>query len=316
MAVTQTLRSGLQSLNIPPDELPSRIVGGAFDGEYFHLGVPKHLMDMMLVPEENRDWYTCQWDPAHILELAEGNAMNHAKCQHAKIVFSTISEVSKSFSYGKSFRELLEEAAVERYYDDENIEEVQENSANVRVPGHFSDTRFATYSSIVMDKWLNNYQYYYKILNRNMDDILNKINNAPFIFSCGGLRDAYSVLGSMPNAFQKPNIPSWEVSSIYETHLNTLKNMETLDPPKLSILSIFPTIGSMAKEISKYHEYQGCPLLVKLQPVQSTRAQTSRDDSLCNNVEDALHAAGKIVRPVIPQDDELALHFQRQYCPP
>jgi len=72
----------------------------------------------------------------------------------------------------------------------------------------------------------------------------------------------------------------------------------------------------MAKEISKYHEYQGCPLLVKLQPVQSTRAQTSRDDSLCNNVEDALHAAGKIVRPVIPQDDELALHFQRQYCPP
>lgn len=303
-SVTSTLRDGLDSLKIPQKEQPSRIVGGAFDGEYFHLGVPQHLMNMMLVPEENRDWYSFQWDPAHILELAEADALNSAKCQPAKQVISTISDVSKSFSYGKSFRELLQEAALE-FNNEEKDEGCLANTSSLRMPGHFSETRFATYSSAVIDKWLNNYSYYYKVMNKNKDDKLDKIDNAPFIFSCGGLRDTYSVLGNMSNAFQKSNIPSWEVSSIYETHINVFNKMEeSLDPTNLSISSIsdstiLPTLGAMAQEVSSSHEYQGCPLLNKLIPLQSTRSQMSRSDSLCNNVEDALQAAGKVVRPVI-----------------
>lgn len=55
-AVTRCLRDGLKSLEIPPEKMSSRIVGGAFDGEYFYLEVPEQLMNMMLVPEENRKW--------------------------------------------------------------------------------------------------------------------------------------------------------------------------------------------------------------------------------------------------------------------
>lgn len=74
------------------------------------------------------------------------------------------------------------------------------------MPGHFSETRFATYSSVVIDKWLNNY---YKIMNRKQDDNLDK-TALPHSY----LHVAVCV---------KPNIPSWEVSNIFEAHINALK---------------------------------------------------------------------------------------------
>ena len=127
-------------------ELSCRIVSGAFDGEYFHLSVPSHLLNMLLVRDEGRKWYTFQWDPAHILELAEKDSMNNSSCNSVKNVISTISDVSKSFSHGKSFRELLEEAASSIEEGDESEENPEGiGRGNARTPGHFSDTRFATY---------------------------------------------------------------------------------------------------------------------------------------------------------------------------
>lgn len=73
LEVTKTLKSGLSSINIPENELSKRMVGGAFDGEYVHLKVKKHLMDSLLVSDESRDWYSFQWDAAHIIELAKKN---------------------------------------------------------------------------------------------------------------------------------------------------------------------------------------------------------------------------------------------------
>lgn len=71
LAVTKTMKKGINNLKIPQDETSTRIVGGAFDGEYFNLNVPKHFLGSELVSEDSRDWYSFQWDPAHILELAE-----------------------------------------------------------------------------------------------------------------------------------------------------------------------------------------------------------------------------------------------------
>lgn len=282
MKVTQCLRNGLVNLKIPAETLSSRIIGGAFDGEYFHLSVDSHLLNSLLVSEEARKWYTFQWDIAHIIELAEKDSMNESSCQPVKQIVSTISEVSKSFSHGKSFRELVKEANNESNDDDDDelfefrseIEKVK-----VRVPGHFLETRFATYSSVVIDKWLNNYPLYYNILNDKQEDNLHKIDNAPFVFSCGGLC-AYAVVGSMSNAVQKPNIPCWEIDTILETHLNILKEMaDILDPSKLKVASIsestvLPTLESMTKEIVEKHEYKGVPLLTKVHSIHSTRSAT------------------------------------------
>ncbi len=70
-SVTKTLRTGVDSLKIPRDELPKRVVGGAFDGEYFHLNVPEHFLTAVFVSENAKEWYSFIWDPAHIIELAE-----------------------------------------------------------------------------------------------------------------------------------------------------------------------------------------------------------------------------------------------------
>lgn len=142
-------------------------------------------------------------------------------------------------------------------------------------------------------------------MNREKKDELDKINNAPFVFSCGALCDAYSVIGNMSNAVQKPNIPCWEIDTILETHLNVLKKMdESLDPSKLNVVSIcdslvFPTLASMTKEVTEKHVYKGCPLLIKEQLLHSTRSSTSKESSHCDNVEAALKSSAKSIRPLI-----------------
>jgi len=56
--VTETLVNGLSNLKIPAEELDSRSVGGAFDGKYFNLGVPRNVFSKLERPDEAKDWYT------------------------------------------------------------------------------------------------------------------------------------------------------------------------------------------------------------------------------------------------------------------
>lgn len=305
ISVTRCLQKGLSNLEIPAQELSSRIVGGAFDGEYFHLGVDSHLHNMMLVSEEAREWYTYQWDIAHIIELAEKDSMQDSSCEPIRKVVSTISETSKSFSHGKSFRLLVEEASLEIDEEDEEDFYQEIEKVKVRVPGHFSETRFATYSAVVIEKWLNNYPLYYRIMNREQKDDLDRIDNAPFVFTCGGLYDAYTVVGSMSNAAQKPNIPCWEIDTIIQTHLKILEEMaDILDPSKIKVTSIsnstvLPTLAAMTKEVVEKHEYKNCPLLTKVHYVRSTRSTKSVEASHCEEVEEALKTSAKSVRSLI-----------------
>lgn len=237
----------------------------------------------------------------------ENDSVKDSSCKPLTQVFSTISEISKSFSHGKSFRELVEEASIEPSEDDEDQEFYSDETekVKVRVPGHFSETRFATYSSVVIDKFLNNYPLYYTIMNRQQSDTLDRIDNASFVFSCGGLSDAYSVVGNLSNAVQKPNIPCWEIDTIVETHLNILQEMaDSLDPSKIKVESIsnstdFPTLASMTKQAVEKHEYKGCPLLTKVHSVLSTRATTSEESSHCDNIEATLKTSAKPLRSLI-----------------
>lgn len=92
---------------------------------------------------------------------------------------------------------------------------------------------------------------------------LDKIDNAPFIFSCGALSDVYEVVGKLSNAVQKPGIPSWEVSSLFETYTNTLEKMSgNLKNVKIDSLDkeLFPTMSSMVKNVWEMGEYDSCPI--------------------------------------------------------
>ncbi len=52
-SATKTIKNGIKNLKIPQDETCTRIVGGAFDGEYFNLKVSQHFMDSELVSEDS-----------------------------------------------------------------------------------------------------------------------------------------------------------------------------------------------------------------------------------------------------------------------
>lgn len=104
----------------------------------------------------------------------------------------TISRVSQRFSHGQAYRLFLEGADI--------AQSENEPIKKARTPGHFSDTRFAMYSYEVFRKWLHNYEFYYRRLNRENDDELSNIDHAPFMFLCAGFRDIYEVIGKFSNA--------------------------------------------------------------------------------------------------------------------
>lgn len=292
--VTRTLRDGLESLNISQADLRKRLVGGAFDGEYVHLGVGSHLLDSLLVPKnpDDRDWYTFQWDPAHIVELAEADAKN--KDKDVQDTLGIISKVSKSFSYGKSYRMLMEEASLPD--EMEIATNLPKKKERARTPGHFSETRFATYSSEVLKKWLHNYKYYYRMMNREQNDKNDKIDNAPFLFSCAGLNDVYEIVGKLSNAIQKHDVTVWEISTIIETYTSTLnqmaENVISSEPDE----NLFPCLSKIFKEVSETGEFASCPILTKKYTSHGTRGHFRKPQASTESYEEALKAASKSIQ--------------------
>lgn len=201
-------------------------------------------------------------------------AANDAKKNDAKKnkhsienITQTISRVSQTFSHGKAYRLLLEEGG------EFNQHQTDETHSKVRTPGHFSDTRFATYSSDVLKKWLHNYKFYYRRLNKEADDELLNIDNASFMLSCAGLSDIYEVIGKLSNAVQKPDIPPWDSDSLSD--------------------SLFPVLSNMFKQVSEKGEYETCPIFVRKISVHGTRRRNIAEDSVCVGYDDSLKVACK-----------------------
>ena len=76
------------------------------DGQYVHLGIKKHVMDLRQGFKDQLDWLLFSWDPAHKLSLAENdvikdNADGTKKEGSLKDVTDTIQDIWKHVSYGK-----------------------------------------------------------------------------------------------------------------------------------------------------------------------------------------------------------------------
>jgi len=67
--------------------------------ESLNLGVPNQLANMMLLNDNQKEWYSYQWGPAHILELTEKDARKHIAS--VLTVLLTVNEIS--FARGKWF---------------------------------------------------------------------------------------------------------------------------------------------------------------------------------------------------------------------
>jgi hypothetical protein len=159
----------------------------------------------------------------------------------------TIGDISKQFKYGKSCRELLLEAV---------------EGERIRTPGHFSDTRFDTYSAEVIKKWFNNYPNYYRHLNRLASGDLDRINNAPFLLIAAELCDIYGEMAIISKQFQNPETTPWQLQQNYEVGMYELQQkLASLDDTKLELSQLktnMPKLYEVYHNISTSGEYRNC----------------------------------------------------------
>lgn len=311
VGVTRTLKKGLSNLDISDKEIETRCVGGAFDGEYFNLKVPHNLLESCLIDDEAKTWFSFQWDPAHILELAEHDTRKHPSSKYIQKTIDIVSDVSKMFSYGKSYRqavticehsEMSPESDIELerdIFETENHESITAKK-KFKAPRHFSNTRFATYSSKVLKTFIDNFDVYYKHMSIKQMDDLDTINNASFLFTIGALDSVYQIIGSASNAVQKPDVSPWEIKQLLDTYMNALQQIaahldqESFNSENIS-MDLLPTLHQMSKSVFEIGEFNSCAILSKKYNVQRTRNSELTEESNCDHYTDSLKRAAKAV---------------------
>ena len=77
----------------------SQVEGGSYDGQYFHLNVPKHMTEMLgLAPQ-----LQCTWDP-----LKENHIRKDAEFAWQVSLSNTCQELYRKFNWGKNYQALVE----------------------------------------------------------------------------------------------------------------------------------------------------------------------------------------------------------------
>lgn len=174
------------------------------DGQYFNLGVEKHLDEQYeAVGVAHHDH-----DPIHRAGLVDTHLRNPRRKDFSEKwlndIIETISQVFDVFNWGKEFEHLLK-AALE--FSEENPE------FQVKNPLFFSATRFANYSERVFKSFLVDIPILVKCLEENqMDDknknrmkfatLSNKIMNVKFLISLSGVTDVYRIFSELVQKLQ------------------------------------------------------------------------------------------------------------------
>ena len=72
---------------------PSQIEGASFDGQYFHLNVPKHLMTKLNISET----FISTWDPLYKIGVIENNIRKNKDF----VWLVDLTDIYRKFSWGK-----------------------------------------------------------------------------------------------------------------------------------------------------------------------------------------------------------------------
>ena len=299
VGVAQSLHENLLK-RFPDENIRSRFVGGAFDGQYHILGVPDHLLTLMNVNDQDKPWYSFHWDPAHILELAEKNSKAPSASPWVQDVENTIKNINKVFGYGKRYEELLDTSG-----------------GTALKPNSFSDTRFASYAANSMKNFLNNYPHFYDRLDSTQDNLLNTVNNSNFVLKAAALTDVYTEMGKLSRKLQKTDNFPWHVDAAVEKHTSRLNAMaDSLLTPD-SLHSEFKHYSQAMKEISGSSEYKGKPVFISKQSTTSSRSQ-SKDATVFqaeSNAEVAAIVGQNVSKFVSEFTKNLNKRYEEASCP-
>ena len=202
--------------------MPSQIVSAGTDGQYFKLGVLKHLKEIIGL---RKCFFT--WDPAHRLMLARGEVRGAKVGDNQKDQFTRLSKLLgmmeaflKYVKYGKKFKNLLE---VSEKYPDEKFYKL--NS--------ISTTRFISYIHRVFSAFLKDAKFIIESLRErsevnddNAKSLLRQIGNTTFFAFLAGLTDIYDVIAKLCGYVQKVNLFIWQRMDMVRKSLSSMKKME------------------------------------------------------------------------------------------
>ena len=78
----------------------SQLESGSFDGQYFHLGVPSHLTELLDLPEQ----FLCTWDPLHLIGVKETHIRKDVDFRWLVVLTKTRQKMFKKFNWGKNYQ--------------------------------------------------------------------------------------------------------------------------------------------------------------------------------------------------------------------
>lgn len=257
-----------------------RLLGGCFDGEYFNKKVDKILMtnaskhgnemELMNLSNDQMDWYSFDWDKAHILERANLNAMTKSKA--FADVEKAVHQITKEFRVGKSFTEAEDDAEL--------------HSVRFYSPLQSSDTRFARHQHQVLENFQKNYECYYRALNASRDNSLAKIDNTSFILGLCTEIDIMNRVAELSEKLQTVGLNSWRmydaISQTFhdlEEMCNSLSNADNFHP-RMTMLK------DATSSLSENSTYKGIPILASTYAINRTRkaATASEVDEISSHL--------------------------------
>ncbi|CAG7721931.1 unnamed protein product [Allacma fusca] len=289
---TGTAQKLLYSLTryFTPEELRSRCIGYAFDGQYFHLKVPEHIMNLLNVPAADRDFYSFVHDPVHVIELAGKDARNQ-RGVGLKIgipwihnIVSTITRVSSKCKWGSGWSELKEILE-----DMKKLVSAANDEKKLRLLRfkRWSDTRFSTYIIDVLESFRNNYPIIHQKLGGS-PDLLKSISHATFPMELCSLIDIYNVIGEVSRQVQATYMFPWQVDDAIVNLNDRLRLME-VDMQNTETLPVsWPKFSSCASEILQTSTYPDKILTTNSHVRYASRSQA-------NNSYSASEAADRVL---------------------
>ena len=135
-ALAGDIRDSLQKVGVTSAE---KLAAVAADGQYHHNAVPEKLTVLL---EKESATYTVPalWDPAHLMNLAEGDARKDVSGKWVRDAVDLVTSVNRRCSVGKGLEELLQHG--------------EQSGKPALRPKLWSETRFAPHAGQVFSVFL------------------------------------------------------------------------------------------------------------------------------------------------------------------
>ena len=275
--------------------------GGGVDGQYILMGVWDKLLDLLELGEDGmaleklRQWVTVIWEPAHNINLADGDVRNLVIFDWLVRLTSCVGDVTATLGIGKGLEQCFEEA--------------EESGQKFYKFKTFSKTRFAPYAVSSYSNFEKNFEVLTAVLRERLDSpdkkvrdsaagLLNSIQNVQFCALLCGVIDVYTVLSQTSCAVQKVEQFPFEMKGKLAKGISKLKQMSEKFSLEELDCSDWPLLSKNLADLKAgmFHSVE----LRETAARKLTRCQSDMGDLAClKTVENRLKSLAKYQAKII-----------------